>query len=60
MKTAEESPTAIEVERALRSVESADDCKCGIPKCQGHEVVDGHAIFYGHPESPTHAAKIRL
>lgn len=54
MKTANEpgSPTAIEVERALRSVEDADGCKCGIPKCQGHEAVEENGKTYIIIRSP--------
>src|SRR5262245_636648 len=33
----EESPSAIEVERALKSIEEAEYCLCGIPHCKGHE-----------------------
>jgi hypothetical protein len=33
----EESPSAIEVERALKSIEEAEYCLCGIPYCKGHE-----------------------
>lgn len=24
-------------------------CKCGIPNCQGHRIVDGKAIIERHP-----------
>ncbi len=24
-------------------------CKCGIPNCKGHQVVDGKALVNGHP-----------
>ena len=33
----EESPSAIEVERALKNIEDAEYCLCGIPHCKGHE-----------------------
>lgn len=37
----------------VHEVAQADDpllCLCGIPHCQGHEVVDGYAIFIqNHP-----------
>ena len=37
-----ESPSATEVERAVKNVEEAEYCLCGIPECQGHEDKGGY------------------
>lgn len=42
------------------SADGDDGCLCGIPNCQGHEVVDGYAIFHDHPLAPTRVARIRF
>ena len=30
---------------------NSQSCKCGIPNCPGHEIVDGHVILQNHPAS---------
>lgn len=55
MKTSTETPepTAIEVERALRSVQDAgnkSECMCGVPNCPGHQMVDGEIHIPNHPK----------
>lgn len=41
-------------------IKSPSVCLCGIQNCEGHEVVDGCAIFYDHPDAPARVARVRL
>ena len=51
MKIKPDEMTDKEYNSLMENLDQELGCKCGIPHCPGHEVVDGKVIVENHPAS---------